>query len=98
MGNVSVADLIFKKVPGNDAKSFPCNYCGTVGFTYHWWAAAVRFMEGAEFKIVLCSDACRHNFITNPASQTFLDESIEDMKKVHAAKHKIILPEDHGSN
>jgi hypothetical protein len=98
MEQIKVTDLIFKKVPGNDAKSFPCNYCGQVGFTYNWWSTAVRFMAGAEFKIVLCSDECRDKFIENPASQLFLDECIVEMKRVHRLKKKIIVTEDHGSN
>lgn len=91
MEGIKVKDLKFKKVPLEDAKNFPCNYCGQVGFTYKWWRAAIEILKGVTLKIVLCSDECKENFLANPKAQKFLDDTIERVKITHAAKQQNLL-------
>lgn len=99
---ILVTDLIFKKIPLADAQQFKCNYCGKIGLTVNWWMTTVRFLKSAEFKIVLCSDACKISFEVDPKSQPFIDGCIEDMTKVHRLdlKKKLIATpsSDHGHN
>jgi hypothetical protein len=86
MESIKVKELKFKQVPLKDASNFTCNYCACAGFTHRWWRAVVKFMAGAQFKILLCSDYCKKGFMENPKSQKWMDDSMERIAEVHSAK------------
>ena len=95
------ADLEWERVPLADAQMFKCNYCGHVGMTNNWWLTRVRFMKEAEFKIVVCSDACKISFQYDDKTPKFLESCVQDMSQLHKLKikNKLIDPTiDHGSN
>lgn len=82
--SVTKADLDFQPCdPGGGAPAMPCNYCGQTKKPEHM--ATLQIDHDASFSFVVCSEACRDNFMKAPASQLdgYINQCIDQARTLH---------------